>query len=345
MGNWRGAAMAALTVSFIGDAELASADVPGCGGADILARLSAEEPATYQSFMERAHAVPYGAGRFWMVQYGDNAPSYIFGTFHVVEAAELGLTPPVRAKLSEAERLVVEVEPKLAKGPDRSAVLAPVAIADRLGPELTGTFNGILSRRGIDPSSFSHASPLQVLARLEVIECMFEGGPVMDSVLQRWAQANGVPIMGLEAPYAAAESFQQMTDDEVWQLVMEAIRQYDVTTPEDAYQTTLALYLADETQAILDLGRLLSARAGSDPGHARAMSSRFVEYLITRRNLAWLPRLTELAAEGGSFIAVGAGHLPGENGILALLERSGFKVTRLDPGQPAPGGLQALLPK
>jgi uncharacterized protein YbaP (TraB family) len=38
-----------------------------------------------------------------------------------------------------------------------------------------------------------------------------------------------------------------------------------------------------------------------------------------------LPRFDE----GGAFIAIGAAHLPGENGVLALLERRGYSVARL----------------
>jgi hypothetical protein len=40
-------------------------------------------------------------------------------------------------------------------------------------------------------------------------------------------------------------------------------------------------------------------------------------------------RLRPRLAEGGAFVAVGALHLPGEEGILRLLERQGYRVTRL----------------
>ncbi|MBP6631320.1 MAG: TraB/GumN family protein [Kofleriaceae bacterium] len=47
------------------------------------------------------------------------------------------------------------------------------------------------------------------------------------------------------------------------------------------------------------------------------------------RHVAWLPTLTNQLGEGGAFIAVDAMHLPGDKGLVAVLERAGFVVTRV----------------
>lgn len=61
--------------------------------------------------------------------------------------------------------------------------------------------------------------------------------------------------------------------------------------------------------------------------------------LISERNFAWLPKILEAHSQGDAFIAVGALHLGGENGLLELLKRDGFKIQRIageESDSPAP---------
>ena len=55
----------------------------------------------------------------------------------------------------------------------------------------------------------------------------------------------------------------------------------------------------------------------------------FQEDLLDRRNLRMADRMEERLQEGGAFVAVGALHLPGEKGILSLLNSKGYRLTRL----------------
>ena len=51
--------------------------------------------------------------------------------------------------------------------------------------------------------------------------------------------------------------------------------------------------------------------------------------LLGGRNERWIPFLEQLAAEGGAFVAVGAGHLIGKDGLVALLRARGYHVVRV----------------
>jgi hypothetical protein len=55
----------------------------------------------------------------------------------------------------------------------------------------------------------------------------------------------------------------------------------------------------------------------------------FTERLLDARNERMAERMQPRLAEGGAFVAVGALHLPGEGGILKLLEGQGYQLTRL----------------
>jgi len=66
-----------------------------------------------------------------------------------------------------------------------------------------------------------------------------------------------------------------------------------------------------------------------DPQDVREMPE-YYERLFTRRNHAWVGSLlTELRGEGGLFVAVGLGHLLGDQGVCALLRARGLEVRRV----------------
>ena len=51
--------------------------------------------------------------------------------------------------------------------------------------------------------------------------------------------------------------------------------------------------------------------------------------LLVERNLRMVGRMQPLLAAGNTFVAVGALHLYGEQGILNLLRRAGYRVSRI----------------
>lgn len=55
-----------------------------------------------------------------------------------------------------------------------------------------------------------------------------------------------------------------------------------------------------------------------------------LDELLYKRNLNWIPKIDSIISKESAFIAVGAGHLGGEKGILALLRKEGYTLTPLD---------------
>jgi uncharacterized protein YbaP (TraB family) len=53
----------------------------------------------------------------------------------------------------------------------------------------------------------------------------------------------------------------------------------------------------------------------------------FYKRLVDDRNLLMVKRMEKHVQQGNSFIAVGALHLPGEKGLLKLLEKKGYNVS------------------
>jgi len=85
------------------------AAIAECGGADLLARLAADDPAAHAALFERARDKANGQGKFWRVNRPGVAPSYLFGTFHNTGIARQPLDPAVAAALGQARLMLVEV--------------------------------------------------------------------------------------------------------------------------------------------------------------------------------------------------------------------------------------------
>ena len=81
------------------------------------------------------------------------------------------------------------------------------------------------------------------------------------------------------------------------------------------FSNLVALY---KSQKINDLYNLMmSSNYGMDGNE---------EVMLFARNKKWVPRIRKIAAEKPTFFAVGAGHLGGDRGVIALLRKEGFKV-------------------
>lgn len=115
--------------------------------------------------------------------------------------------------------------------------------------------------------------------------------------------------------------------------------------PVDALETWDAqLKVMSKAVTLADLRETIHARKLLHCGHARlhasyeagnteAMTALLVrpshaEKMLYVRNRAWLPALEKYLAADGAFVAVGLGHLLGEQGLPALLAKAGYVVTR-----------------
>ncbi len=71
-----------------------------------------------------------------------------------------------------------------------------------------------------------------------------------------------------------------------------------------------------------DLERMDSLMHKSDPG-----MDEYMDILLYGRNRHWVEQMPEIMKGKSILFAVGAGHLPGEQGVINLLRKRGYKVT------------------
>lgn len=155
-------------------------------------------------------------------------------------------------------------------------------------------------------------------AALAFVPCAPPGLASRDALLETMAKAQGIPFLELET-----------------------IPQINVrrnAIPERLYIETF------EYAAKLDLTRFYDDLVGAfnrgdfdhitrliDDSFKRPADARlYKRILIDERNVAWLPALKRAFDAGHAVVGVGAAHLPGPHGLLALLAKDGYTVTPIN---------------
>ena len=131
--------------------------------------------------------------------------------------------------------------------------------------------------------------------------------------LNKLAEKNKKTTLGLETIQLQMDLVNDVPYDEQIKLLLEGL-----TTNNSEYNNMLDCYLKKE---INKLGELMNDAE---------LSPEFYSNFLVKRNQNWLPLISKLAQEKPIFIAVGAGHLPGEQGVLKLLQGAGYTVTPIN---------------
>ena len=124
------------------------------------------------------------------------------------------------------------------------------------------------------------------------------------------------PTGGLETIEFQMSVFDSIPYKAQADMLVDAIKQQD--TGSDEFEKTVQLYLNQDIDGMINM----MSEEGQD-------ISQFEDILLTKRNQAWIDRMTANMVESPTFFAVGAGHLAGPNGVIHLLRKEGYSLSPL----------------
>ncbi len=134
----------------------------------------------------------------------------------------------------------------------------------------------------------------------------------------------GLDVVALETIEEQIGFLTSLEQDAQLELLRQAVRDYDQL--DEMFEELLAAYLDGDLD---ELERLSEEQlADMDP----RISAHFTEVGLIQRNQVMFDRAEDWLAEGGLLIAVGALHLPGEGGLIDLLESAGYQLKPLTAG-------------
>jgi len=310
---------------------------PACEGENLVPGLVAA--GKYEAVEAKAAKVENGEGRFFRVAAEGVAPSYLFGTMHLGDPRLLALPAPVETAFEESDRLIIETTDILDQMKMAGALFADPGLTtladgktleDYLTPDQRQKLETMLSAKGVPFQAIERLQPWFLSSGFMLPDCLkpAPGGVplVLDTDLAAAARRSGKPVEGLETAAEQLQSLAAIPMKEQMDGLVALLAAEDRL--DDVFETMIALYLGEHVATILPAIEAAVPEGGMLVGSGEGYGS-FEEKVITERNLRMADRLQPFLETGGSFVAVGALHLPGEEGLVALLRERGFTVTRV----------------
>lgn len=263
-------------------------------------------------------------GLLWRVTHPGAAPSYVFGTIHLADPRVLDIPDPVSRALARSRRYYAES----VQGEREAMRLFEAGQFDdgrRLEP-LIGAASyvkvaAILRDRQVPDDVIARLKPWAALTNLTVTPEDYEK-ITLDQKLIELAHARKLRVLGLEGIEEQISVFERLPLDTQVELLRHALDHRDELAA--MIEPTIRAWMNRDLAGIHAAGYRAAERYPEVAEHYRILHRRVVE----DRSVVMAHRMHLPLREGGAFVAVGADHLYGEEGMLALIEKQGYRVER-----------------
>lgn len=250
---------------------------------------------------------------------GLTAPSFLFGTMHMIEREYFFFPEKIEKLILSTEELVMEL-PGL---PSREESLPLLTLKGEI-------FFDYFTKEQSD-SLFQWASTNMNMSEALFRKTMESMKPfVFVQLATQWkfignmesyeqtfealASTNKIPISGLETAADQMGIFDHLSREQQTEMVMESIR-----NPEKIMQQTREMEKLYVDQNIDSMYMMIMKHESVIVDEQSAF--------LDDRNSRWIPLIIQHIASHPTFIAVGAGHLGGPNGVVRLLQGKGYTLT------------------
>ncbi len=287
-----------------------------CVGDSYLDQLTPQQEAQLSAAVAD---MPYSEGLIWTATK-DTTEITVVGTMHIYDP--------------RLEELRAQLEELITREPDRLFLVDGPTLPELVDEETWQLILAAASERGIPSFMAAKMQPWYLSMTLAVPSCvmadMMAGARGLDQMIIEDAQAAGVPMQAVEPYTTLFDLFGDNNMDE--QISMLRISMLVPELQQQMFVAMLDSYFSQEIGQLWEMSRLaLSDVPGMDPDEGNAMFDEMEESMLNIRNRNWIPVITDAAKSRNDIVvAVGAGHLIGEQGVLQLLENEGWTITRAE---------------
>lgn len=268
---------------------------------------------------------------------GLSKPSYIIGTYHLAPASFAGSIPGLKNALDTSEQVYGEIIMSEMTAPENMAKLQSImmlpegqTIDKMFTAEEMARINAMMKDIiGIDMTNpmvaqqFGKLSPQALTMQLTVLMYLkknpkFNLNQTFDEHFQNKAKEQGKPVGALETiDFQINLLYKGQSEERQKELLLCLADNKDMY--EMQTENIIKAFFTQNLKAVNDaMDEKLNNSCDYTPQEK--------DELIYNRNTDWIKKMPEIMKKKSTFFAVGAGHLPGERGMLELLRQAGYKV-------------------
>lgn len=264
--------------------------------------------------------VKHSQGMLWKIVKEGKETSYLFGTIHVSDTEITTLPDVVDKVLNNSDQFVMEAIPDM-----EQLMLFSQTMFFSDG-KLLSTFvdapvyertKEILASYQLGSDAVSVMKPWAAFLMMNYPP---DQGEPLDMVLLSIAQQNGTAVAGLESLKEQGDIFSELNMEEQVKLLTDTVCHYE--TVEQDFEAMKSFYLKRDLAGLYQYAQRYSV--SEKPVYKKLMKK-----LIEDRNNIMVSRMQTMLDKGNAFIAIGAMHLTGKEGVLALLEKQGYSVSAI----------------
>jgi uncharacterized protein YbaP (TraB family) len=243
--------------------------------------------------------------------------SYLYGTIHVT--CDATLDQPTIAALKQTAQLYLELDMdddsmqmKMMQGMMmKDGKTMKSMVSDEDYKMLDAYFNEKL-KMGI--AMFNNIKPAMISTLLlpSLMDCPMQS---VETELMNVIKTQNEEVYGLETIEEQMAVFDAIPYQVQMDELVKAVRDKFVSDKKELDEM-YAVYKSKDIDAMQKMTMESDNKITSD----------FQDALLNNRNANWIPKIEAIAKEKPTFFGVGAGHLGGEKGVIALLRKKGYKV-------------------
>ena len=263
-------------------------------------------------------------GLLWRVSRPGVAPSHVFGTIHVPDARVGELPAQARRAFERSRSLMLEFVPDpyaRERFLEAAMYLDRRTLEEEIGHDDFERAVEQLAPIGLSREFVGKLKPWGALLNLRAPQAA--EGATPDARLAEMARARRVPLAQIEGVEEQIFTFDEMPMESQVALLRHALAHRDELL--QLAERTLQAYLDRDLAGIWRLRQDYDARHPEMAPHQAALLKR----VLYDRSVVMAFRMQRELRRGQAFVALGALHLYGEKGVLALLEADGYRTARV----------------
>jgi len=307
-----------------------------CGGTNLIDLYREQEPDKLEALMLEADQIPNGKSIFWKIEKEGVEPSFLLGTMHMADERISRLVGRRLEAFEAASTVIVEnieaLDPAGASAAmlelrDMTFITDGTTLEDRLTPETAAKLKVAAEERGMPYGIAIMMQPWLIATSVALPACEMEakrsGKPVLDGLIAQKAKEEGKTLVGLETIEEQFSAMANLPESFHIEALRETLNMGDLSL--DVMETMKKLYLHGSIGMIMPLTKAVSPATTASSDYEGFQTS-----LITDRNQVMAERSIPFLETGNAFVAVGALHLPGKDGLVEKLRMAGFEVTSME---------------